>query len=185
MGNRFDSFDLDVNVTPQAALEALANGDYLRGLVMSFRLNSKTLSRRIFEDIPVGDIVIVVKSIPEVYLSKLIRLVVVETEAGPHLEFGLKWLEAIMTSWGRLMKDRKLEFAPEMRAITRAIGWIERELRKLSENNGYMLEYLLKQNTVNENHDATVDTKMDHDGAGSEVTDEASEESSEGWIGLD
>jgi periodic tryptophan protein 2 len=185
MGNRFDPFDLDVNVTPQAALEALAQKDYLRALVMSFRLNSKPLSKQIFESVPVGDITIVVKSLPEVYLSKLIRLVVVETEAGPHLEFGLKWLEAIMTSWGRLMKDRKIEFAPEMRAITRAVGWIERELRKLSENNGYMLEYLLKQNDVKEDHEKTIGIEMDHDGYQNHVADGASDGTSDEWVGLD
>ena len=145
VGNRFDPFELDVDVTPDAALKALAQRDYLRALVMAFRLNEKRLLQRVFEAVPVADVQLVVKDTPEVYLARLMRLVVAEAEGGPHLEFCLKWLEAITTSWGRVLRERRVEFAAEIRAVTRVAAWVERELRRLGEGNGYLVDYLLGQ----------------------------------------
>jgi periodic tryptophan protein 2 len=145
--SRFDPFELDVDVTPQSTLKALATKDYLKALAMAFRLGEKALVQRVFEAVPMSDVALVVKALPDVYLARLIRLVVARAEAGPHVEFCLRWLEAIMTSWGRVLRERRNEFAPEVRSISRVIATLERELRKLGESNGYMVDFLLNQST--------------------------------------
>jgi periodic tryptophan protein 2 len=147
VGSRFDPFELDVDVTPQTTLEALAGRDYLKALAMAFRLGEKGLAQRVFEAVPMSDVVLVVKALPDVYLARLIRLVVAQAEAGPHVEFCLRWLEAIMTSWGRVLRERRNEFAPEVRSVTRVVAALERELRRLGESNGYMVDFLLNQST--------------------------------------
>jgi periodic tryptophan protein 2 len=153
VGSRFDPFELDVDVTPATTLKALAGGDYLKALCMAFRLGEKALVRRVFEAVPMADVPLVVKALPEVYLARLMRLVVAQAEAGPHVEFCLGWLEAIMTSWGRVLRERRNEFAPEVRSVTRVVAALERELRRLGESNGYMVDFLLSQGaeTVNGN----------------------------------
>ena len=147
VGSRFDPFELDVDVTPQTTLKALAGKDYLKALAMAFRLGEKGLVQRVFEAVPMSDVALVVKALPDVYLARLIRLVVAQAEAGPHVEFCLRWLEAIMTSWGRVLRERRNEFAPEVRSVTRVVAALERELRRLGESNGYMVDFLLNQST--------------------------------------
>jgi periodic tryptophan protein 2 len=46
---QFDPFDLDISVTPSSTLQTLAEHDYVKAIVMAFRLNERTLIRRIFE----------------------------------------------------------------------------------------------------------------------------------------
>lgn len=182
-GVKFDPFDLEMDITPASTLAALATKDYLRALVMAFRLNEKSLLRKVFEATPAIDIALVVKSIPVVYLSRLIRLIVVQSETGPHLEFCMKWLEAVMTWWGRHMRENKIEFGAEIRSVTRVIQTVERELRKLGEGNGYLVEYLLKQRpehdqsgrSSEESAVSAMDSNSDEDMDGSEGS----------WIGIE
>jgi periodic tryptophan protein 2 len=184
VGNRFDPFELEMDVTPESTLKTLGQKDYLRALVMAFRLNEKRLLQQVFEAVPIPDVPLVVKETPEVYLARLIRLVVAEAESGPHLEFCLKWLEAITTSWGRVLRDRRIDFASEIRAVTRVTAWVERELRRLGEGNGYLVDYLLKQSSQSEkaikNDAVMTGVESDSDGA-----DDSNDDDEEGWIGLD
>jgi periodic tryptophan protein 2 len=125
---------------------------------MAFRLNEKGLLQRVFEAVAMSDVALVVKAVPEVYLARLIRLVIAQAEGGPHVEFCLRWLEAIMTSWGRVLREQRNEFAPEVRSVTRVIAALERELRRLGESNGYMVDFLLNQKTeTNGTTDVTVE----------------------------
>jgi periodic tryptophan protein 2 len=170
VGSRFDPFELDVDVTPQTTLKALAGKDYLKALAMAFRLNEKNLLQRVFEAVPMSDVALVVKAIPDVYLARLIRLVVAQAESGPHVEFYLRWLESIMTSWGRALRERRNEFAPEVRSVTRVIASLERDLRRLGESNGYMVDFLLNQSTAEAANGTsvsveklTIDDKRDED----------------------
>jgi periodic tryptophan protein 2 len=186
VGTRFDPFDLEVDVTPETTLAALADKDYLRALVMGFRLNTVPLLRKVFEAVPVTAIRHVVSSIPEVYLARLLRLVTSHAEKGPHLEFCLLWLKAIMASWGRVLKDRRIEYAGEIRAVGRIVGMIEREVRRVGEGNGYTLQYLLSQERETED-EAEIefltnggDVDMNGDGG----SDNGSGSEGE-WIGLD
>jgi len=124
----------------------------------------------VFEAVPMPDVALVVKAIPDVYLARLIRLVVAQAESGPHVEFYLRWLEAIMTSWGRALRERRNEFAPEVRSVTRVIASLERDLRRLGESNGYMVDFLLNQSTGEAANGTsvsveklTVDDKRDED----------------------
>jgi len=188
VGNRFDPFELEVDVTPESTLKALGNKEYLRALVMAFRLNEKRLLQKIFEAVPVSDVRLVVKDIPEVYLARLIRLIVLQSESGPHLEFCLKWLEAVMTSWGRLMRENRTDYGAEIRSITRVIQTVERDLRKLGESNGHTIDYLLKQKLerpiMNGGDD---DIQMIEDGTDSSSGEESdSGEDDDGeWMGLE
>jgi periodic tryptophan protein 2 len=144
-GVLFDPFDLDVDVTPETTLLKLKQGEYLTALVMSFRLNEVPLIQRVFEKITPDDIKLIVRQMPDVYLARLMRFIAKRAEEGPHLEFCLRWIEAVFVTKGRLLRDRKGEYASELRALMRVLGMVEREVRRLGENNGYKLDVLLKQ----------------------------------------
>jgi periodic tryptophan protein 2 len=127
----FDPFDLDVTVTPTSTMAALRRRDYLRALVMSFRLNENSLTREVYESIPVNDISIVCAELPTVYVSKLLRWVARMTEESPHMEFNLLWIKALLSHHGQWAQDNRSSLDTELRTVTKAVAKIQSELSRL------------------------------------------------------
>ena len=142
---QFDPFDLDISVTPSTTLDTLAQKDYLKALVMAFRLNERNLVRRVYEAIPVTDVALVVKDLPAVYLGRLLRFVALQADESPHLEFNLVWIESLLSKHGRWLKDNKSGLEAELRSVEKAVRRIQSELAKLADENIYRIEYLLAQ----------------------------------------
>lgn len=128
----FDPFDLDVDVTPATTLHALREErDPLRALVMAFRLNEKPLILQVYESTPVDDVRLVVGGLPRVYLSRLLRFVTAFMEEGPHLEFGLVWIEAVFESHGPWVAQNRAECESEMRRLIRCLKRVQNEVARL------------------------------------------------------
>jgi periodic tryptophan protein 2 len=143
------------------------------------------LIQRVFEKIPSGDIKLIVRELPDVYLARLMRFVAKRAEEGPHLEFCLRWIEAVFVAKGRLLRDRKGEYASEIRALMRVLGTIEREVRRLGENNGYKLDVLLRQPLKSRENGFTL-MDIDHAAVGDAMNGGAGDEDDEGeWMGVD
>ena len=176
---QFDPFDLDVTITPASTLKILAELDYLRALVMAFRLNEKPLIRRVYEAIPVAVISLVVKSLPTVYLARLLRFVAQATDDTPHLEFNLLWIEALLSAHGRYLKDNSGSFSTEMRTMQRAVGRIQADLTRMADDNIYALDYLLSQPSVMPKRDFVEEVRALTNGHDDSMDVE------EEWIGLD
>ena len=149
---QFDPFDLDTDVTPATTLITLnVDHDYLQALVMAFRLNEAPLIRHIYEAIPASSISLVVKSLPAVYLPRLLRFLAQATDESPRLEYNLKWVEALLTAHGAALKEHSGRLAPELRAVQKCMARIQAELTRLSQDNIYTLNYLLLQPRGKEN----------------------------------
>ncbi|KAF1813820.1 WD40 repeat-like protein [Eremomyces bilateralis CBS 781.70] len=186
---QFDPFDLDVTVTPDSTRAEMEKGSHLKALVMAFRLNDNSLVRQVFEHVPAADIPLVVKDMPTVYLDRFLRFVAVQVDETPHLEFNLLWTEAVLRKHGRYLKDNIGQFAPEMRAVMRAVGKIGKELGKLSEETLYLVEYLLNQPAKGKTSGVHRDENGNlleegEDGDGMEMEGEVEEGEGE-WIGFD
>lgn len=181
---QFDPFDLDVTVTPSSTLETLSQRDFLKAIVMAFRLNERTLIRRVYEAIPTPDIALVVKDMPTVYLARLLRFVAVQADESPHLEFNLLWIEALLSKHGRYLKDNAGIFAAELRSVQKAVGRIQAELARLADDNVYAIDYLLAQPVVEEQVESQgLDFGEDDENAND--TDEDMDNEEEEWLGLD
>lgn len=141
----FDPFDLDMSITPINISERLKERKYLRALAMAFRLNERHLVREVYEGIPRSDISLVVKSLPLVYLIRLLRFIAQITEESPHLEFNLLWAEALMSQHGGYLKDNTTLFVAELRTLQRGIARIQADLVRMADDNNYALEFLLSQ----------------------------------------
>jgi len=128
---QFDPVDLEIIVTPSTTLRTLAEHDYVKAIVMAFRLNERPIIRRVYEGIPVAEIALVVKDFPTLYLARLIRFVAHATEETPHLEFNILWIKAVLSMHGRYLSDNLGGFGAELRLIHRAIGKIQAELATL------------------------------------------------------
>jgi periodic tryptophan protein 2 len=183
----FDPYDLDVTVTPASILHVLHNEkDYLKALVMAFRLNEAPLIRKVFESTPFTNIALVVQELPVVYVPRLLRFVALQTEESPHLEFCLLWIKAILDSHGQWIGDNRGTVDAEMRTVSRAVSKIRDDLRLLADENIYMLDYLLSQPA------ASVSMELDSfNGASKYITNDQKElghideDSDTEWIGLD
>ncbi|KFY93630.1 hypothetical protein V500_03592 [Pseudogymnoascus sp. VKM F-4518 (FW-2643)] len=182
----FDPFDLDISVTPASTLHVLnKEKDYIKALVMAFRLNEAPLIRQVYQGIPHSNISLIVAELPAVYIPRLIRFVALQTEESPHLEFCLLWIKAILDCHGQWVSDNRGSVEAEMRTVSRAVGRIRDELRKLADENVYALDYLLSQPVVSSDGDkgALEGQKVVGNGDADEAMEEDDDDAE--WIGLD
>jgi periodic tryptophan protein 2 len=180
----FDPFDLDIDVTPQniRAMLGQKEPDYLKALVMAFRLNDKTLIRKAYEAVPYASIPFLIRELPRVYLHRLLMLLGHEMEASPHLEFALLWLGEIFSVHGRYIKERPGDFASELRAVLRGVDGIGKQVRTLSERNAFDIEFLCEQTKAKPRSSAIL-SKEDHDVMPNGAAHE--NEANSGWMSLD
>lgn len=142
----FDPIDLDMTITPKSIIHTLENeNDYLKSLVMAFRLNESCLLKRVFESVPLSAISLVVAGTPMAYLPRLLRLAGTQVEKSPHLEFCLLWIQALFGSHGEWIRTNRVSLESEIKIICSAINNIRVELKRLSEDNCFMIDYLISQ----------------------------------------
>ncbi|KAL8890897.1 MAG: hypothetical protein Q9215_001974 [Flavoplaca cf. flavocitrina] len=141
----FDPFDLDMDITPASTLEALSRRLYLQALIMGFRLNDGPLLKRVFEAIPSEEVGRLVKQIPMVYIPQLVRFVAQIITTSPRLESNLRWIEALLSTHGAFLKANITSLAQEVRMVQKAINTIQTDLARVSDENIYVLDYMLSQ----------------------------------------
>nr|POE87455.1 periodic tryptophan protein 2 like [Quercus suber] len=141
----FDPFDLDIDVTPETTIETLERHEWLKALVMAFRLNDAKLVTRVYRSVPTADITLVTRDIPLVYLERMLRHVAKESDTSPHLELNLLWLQSLLRQHGRVLKEQQGEFAEVVRLVQRAVAKLQNEVLKVAEQNEHLIEYLLSQ----------------------------------------
>ena len=127
----FDPFDLSIDLTPQSVLDVLAEHEYLKALVMAFRLNEKPLIQRVYESIPRKDVRLVARQVPAVYVPLLLRFIGEHLERSPHLEFDLMWVNTLLIAHGRVLKDRSGEYAGVFRVLQKSLTDFEQSISKL------------------------------------------------------
>lgn len=189
---QFDPFDLNMEITPASTLAVLENEkDYLKALVMAFRLNEAGLIKRVFQAIPYPDIPLVVEQFPTVYVARLLRFVAAQTEETPHIEFCMLWIKALVDKHGPWLTANRSKVDVELRIVARAIARMQNEIRRLADENVYMVDYLLGQaDTKNAEislHDAANqrDEPMKMLTAHEEEVAESPDDPEGEWIGLD
>lgn len=143
---QFDPFELTMEITPASTLAVLEQEkDYFKALVMAFRLNEAGLIQRVFQTIPYTDIGLVVEHFPTVYVARLLRYVAAQTEQSPHVEFCLLWIKALVDKHGAWLTANRGKVDVELRVVARAVAKMRDEIRRLADENVYMVDYLLSQ----------------------------------------
>ena len=127
----FDPFDLSIDITPQSVLDVLASREYLKALVMAFRLNEKPLIQKVYESVPHGDIRLTARQLPVMYVPALLQFVADHLGRSPHLEFDLVWLNALLTTHGRYLRDRSEEHASVFRMLQKALVDLEQSISRM------------------------------------------------------
>ena len=160
----FDPIDLDKDVTPEAALALLKPGlrrDALTALIMALRLNNPKLVNHAFTSTQLDEIPFVARSIPKQYVPRLIRQTAIALDSNPHLEFNLRWMEAIMRLRGREIKDESGAWGTELRLLQRAVRRVQVELSRLADENGYHLDFLINRANMKATKELTMDDVME------------------------
>lgn len=191
---QFDPFDLNMEITPASTIAVMENEkDYLKALVMAFRLNEAGLIKRVFQAIPPAEVGLVVADVPTVYVSRLLRFVAAQTEASPHIEFCLLWIKAIVDKHGNWLRENRAKIDVELRVVSRAVSRMRDEIRRLADDNVYMIDYLMGQSEKNKGGQEAPLIVSSGNGADKmllDVNGDAESDSDDGsddaeWIGLD
>ena len=127
----FDPFDLSIDLTPQSILSVLSSREFLKALVMAFRLTEKPLIQHVYESIPRGDIRLTSRQLPVVYVPQLLRFIADHLDRSPHLEFDLLWVNALLMAHGRYLRERSGEFASVFRALQKGLTDFEQAISRL------------------------------------------------------
>lgn len=143
---QFDPFDLNIEITPASTIHVLEKEqDYLKALVMAFRLNEAGLIKRVFQAVPPADTALVVADLPTVYVARLLRFVAAQTEESPHMEFCLLWIKALVDKHGAWLTANRGKVDVELRVVSRAVSRMKDDIRRLADENVYMVDYLIGQ----------------------------------------
>ncbi|KAJ3293421.1 hypothetical protein HDU79_000365 [Rhizoclosmatium sp. JEL0117] len=150
-GIMFDPFDLEIDITPDTIMEVIQdNKEYLRALVMSFRLGEQDVMKAVYERIPVDQVNLVVKGLPHKYLERLIKFIVERIDSSQSVQLNLMWCLAILRFHGQFLKDRSQEYGGPLRGLVKAISKLQEVLSKVTTNNINTIRYLTSQMTVQE-----------------------------------
>ncbi|KAL2212044.1 WD40 repeat-like protein [Sarocladium strictum] len=188
---QFDPFELNMEITPASTLMVLEQEkDYLKALVMAFRLNEAGLIKRVWQGISAPDIPLVVADLPTVYVARLLRFVAAQTEESPHIEFCLLWIKALVDKHGSWLSTNRGKMDVELRVVSRAIARMRDEIRRLADENVYMVDYLLTQaETGKESLAAKITNGEDQElnllSAKAGSSEDGSSDEEDGWVGLD
>ena len=105
----FDPFDLDIEITPKQIRDTLfIHKEYSLAIMQAFRLNEEALCSLVLETIPFETIDVIVESLPDVYVDKLLNFISNKLEKSPHLEFYLLWSQAIIYKHANRLKQRSM-----------------------------------------------------------------------------
>ncbi|XP_042515251.1 periodic tryptophan protein 2-like [Macadamia integrifolia] len=145
----FDPTDLDMDVTPEAVDDALAEDQPQRALLLSLRLNEDTLIKKCIVSVKPVDIKAVALSIPFKYLQRLIEAFADLLESCPHLEFILRWCEELCKVHGHSIQQNSRSLIPALRSLQKSITRLHQDLADTCSSNEYLLRYLCSTGSKN------------------------------------
>ncbi|XP_059620892.1 periodic tryptophan protein 2 homolog isoform X2 [Phlebotomus argentipes] len=96
----FDPYHLSQEVTPKATRELLQRQEFSRALIMALKLNETPLIHQVIESVPLKDVKLVVKSLPEEFGERLGEIVAQLLTNTPHVQFHLQWACEVITFFG-------------------------------------------------------------------------------------
>uniref|UniRef100_A0A7S4VMW2 Small-subunit processome Utp12 domain-containing protein n=1 Tax=Ditylum brightwellii TaxID=49249 RepID=A0A7S4VMW2_9STRA len=141
----FDPILLTEAVTPGAVQSNLRSGQYGTALVMSLHLNEFALIRQVIEDTPYGSIPHVVRSVGPEHLERLLQCVSKCMADSPHVEFYVQWCLELLQTHGMHMEKHRGSFMRAFRAMHKSVQTRHDELKSVSDNNRYTLDFMEDQ----------------------------------------
>ncbi|CAA6666031.1 unnamed protein product [Spirodela intermedia] len=138
----FDPTDLDIDVTPEAVDEALAQNQHQIALLLSLRLNEDSLIKKCIISVSPSDIPAVASSIPHKYLQRLVKAFADLLESCPHLELILQWCQELCKVHGDFIQKNSHSLFTALKYLHKSITKLHQDLSDMCSSNEYLLRYL-------------------------------------------
>uniref|UniRef100_A0A1E1XQK7 Putative wd40-repeat-containing subunit of the 18s rrna processing complex n=1 Tax=Amblyomma sculptum TaxID=1581419 RepID=A0A1E1XQK7_AMBSC len=138
----FDPFELEQGVTPATIRAAAREKDFVRAVMAAFRLNEDELTTEVVEGVPVAEIELVCRSLPQVYVEKLLNFVGAKLETTTHVQFYVTWVVTLLKGHGEALKERSQNIMATLRTVMKNVGLRHAELSKVCDHNRYLLRYI-------------------------------------------
>lgn len=135
-------------ITPASIKATLKSKDYSKALVMALRLNEAKLTREVYESTPPNSLTIVVQTVTPKYVERFLSFIVSQIDSSPHIEFHLKWIEAILYEHGSLLQKRTPATVSVLRSVQKAICRKYEDISKICQYNRYTLQFAIAQGGV-------------------------------------
>jgi periodic tryptophan protein 2 len=154
----FDPFDLDVDITPDTIRYTLTDGLYARALLMSLHLNEKDLIIEALESPPLDSLQLVIRSLPNTYLQRLLDIIAERLGESPHVEYYMSWVVHLLSFHGSFIQANVSGFMRTLRALHKSINIQKADLSRVCDENSFNLRYL---SVLGSNKDMITLDKMD------------------------
>ncbi|XP_055678283.1 periodic tryptophan protein 2 homolog [Lutzomyia longipalpis] len=96
----FDPYHLSQEVTPRAARDLMGKQEFSSALIMALKLNETALIHQVIESVPLRDVKLIVRSLPEEFGARLGEIVAQLLMGTPHVQFYLQWACEVITWFG-------------------------------------------------------------------------------------
>lgn len=146
----FDPYNLDIEVTAAAVKAAVEKKEYLKALIMAFRLNETPSTVRAFEAVPGKEVPFIAQQLPQTYVQKMVVQIAAELESRPFLEVCLLWAQSMFFAHGEYMKQNQALMAPALRLLHKQLVRHQTDIAMRSADNKYSLEYIVQMAKMNQ-----------------------------------
>ncbi|XP_046394793.1 periodic tryptophan protein 2 homolog [Ischnura elegans] len=138
----FDPYFLDIGITPETVKNTLKTKEYCKALMMAVKLNEQKIILEVIEGVPPAEIELTVKSLPAMYVERVLKFIAMSMESSAHLEFYLEWVRHMLLVHGAKLKTGSPLLSPILIAIQKSISRKTEHLQKLCDFNKYTLKYV-------------------------------------------
>lgn len=118
---QFDPFDLEINITPTLIHQTVSSGDFLKAMVMAFRLGEQDVISNVYQSIPVSEISLIVRQIPTKYLARTIGFLTETMETSPKIQQCLLWMVALFKHHSDFLRERNMEYAASLTGMSKVL----------------------------------------------------------------
>uniref|UniRef100_A0A3P9M7G7 PWP2 small subunit processome component n=1 Tax=Oryzias latipes TaxID=8090 RepID=A0A3P9M7G7_ORYLA len=137
----FDPYDLDLDVTPASIRKQLRLQEWTSAIVLAFRLNESALKQEALETVPHEQIPLVCRSLPDIYVEKLLGFLATCLEKSSHLQFYMTWAQNLLMLHGQKLKNRSGSILATLQSLQKSIQRHFDNLSKLCDFNMYSIRY--------------------------------------------
>ena len=131
----FDPINITEDVTPKSIIAAVKQEKFGQALLMSLHLGETKILSEVYRSVPFEEIELVAKSIPSVYINKIMTLVAEELENTGSVELNLKWVLALLSSHSDRLQKHAPQYIASFRALQKAIAKQQKTLGLMCREN--------------------------------------------------
>lgn len=165
-GLMFDPLDLDEDVTPAGVIAAIKSKQFGKALLMALRLGETALIEKCVLVMPPEKLTSIASEIPSRRLGRLLSVLASLLEKSPHVEFIMRWIQAVLVSHGLEISNSanthinskigstneglngSFTLRPILRRLAKCVANLESKLTPSIQTCAYTLKYLASHPTA-------------------------------------